>query len=112
MMLLRVLRPGRRALASSTWQAAAGEPCGSFGMLQQLARRSLAVDVEQARQRAQDTAQRLRGDAGGDGQPAGGGSGAVDVFDRVVKTQQVRPHAAAAALRCFLPLERRVAAQP
>jgi hypothetical protein len=97
-MLQRVLRPSCRALASA-WRAAAGEPSGRGGThgsaLQLLARRSLTVDVEQARQRAQDATQRLRGDAGGEGQSAGG-SGAVDVFDRVVKTQQVRPHAAAA----------------
>ena len=81
----------RRSCAA--WRAAAPslpgrnrEPLASAWQL--LGERAFAVDAEHARRRAQESAQKLRGaDAGAD---APSGSGAVDVFDRQVKTQQAR----------------------
>jgi hypothetical protein len=104
-----LVRRGHGA-ARRSWQAAAGTAAGECihaGAPQLLQQRGMAVDVEQARARAQELSAAKRAAAGEQSPP--GGSGAMDVFDRRVKTQQARQRdracrgGAASALRARQP---------
>jgi hypothetical protein len=109
-MLRQLGRRGHGA-ARRSWQAAAGTAgggdCIHAGAPQLLQQRGMAVDVEQARARAQELSAAKRAAAGEQSPP--GGSGAMDVFDRRVKTQQARQRGracrggAASALRVRQP---------
>jgi hypothetical protein len=93
--LLRLCDTATRATLRACWDETAACRSGSAltGRVYALPqRRALAVDVEEARSRAQQASAAKRAGGGADAQPSA--SGAVDVFDRALKRQQVRGDAA------------------